>query len=58
MAYYDLVIGKGVAVIGETAPDVLRELADIIDGNEGELLSVGITYNQDNGDYTAYALYE
>jgi hypothetical protein len=58
MANYNLILGKGVAVIGETAPDVLRELADLIDSNDGELLSVGITYNQEQGDYTAYALYE
>lgn len=58
MAHYELVMGKGVTVIGSTAPNVLRELADLIEVNNGELLSVGITYNQDEGDYTAYALYE
>ncbi len=58
MSNYDLVLGKGLTVTSDTAPNVLRELADFIEDERKELLSVSITYNQDEGDYTAYALYE
>ncbi|QIN94714.1 hypothetical protein PP460_gp088 [Streptomyces phage Muntaha] len=58
MSNYELVAGKGVVAIGDTAPDAIRELADIIESRGGVLLAVGIQYNQDEGDYTAYALFE
>ncbi|AVD99348.1 hypothetical protein SEA_BILLNYE_176 [Streptomyces phage BillNye] len=58
MSSYDLALGKGVVAIQDTAPDAIRELADIIETRDGVLLAVGIQYNQDEGDYTAYALFE
>jgi hypothetical protein len=58
MSSYDLALGKGVVAIQDSAPDAIRELADIIETRDGVLLAVGIQYNQDEGDYTAYALFE
>jgi len=58
LSSYDLALGKGVVTIGDTASDAIRELADVIESRDGMLLAVGIQYNQDEGDYTAYALFE
>lgn len=58
MSYYELAAGKGVAAINDSAPEAIRELADVIETRDGILLAVGIQYNQEEGDWTAYALFE
>lgn len=58
MDNYNLVLGKGQSFTAPTAADLLYNVGDFVFENDVELLSINVTYNQDEGDYTAYVLYE
>jgi hypothetical protein len=58
MSDYELVTAKGRSFTAVSASDLLYNIGDFIFENEAELLSINTTYNQDEGDYTAYVLYE
>ncbi len=58
MDNYNLVLGKGQSFTAPNATDLLYNIGDFISDNEVELLAINITYNLDEGNYTAFVLYE